>query len=131
MIMDKPPAEPSAVRSAPSRVSWRAEAVSTVVCAAALAPGWGLPRAGGAPALAAVSYGAGGWDAARRSARALARRRLDVDLLMLLAAAGSVLVGQWVEGAILLVLFSLGNTLESYAFGRTRRSIESLMRLRP
>jgi Cd2+/Zn2+-exporting ATPase len=56
---------------------------------------------------------------------------LDVDILMLLAAAGAAAVGQWLEGAILLFLFSLGNTLETFAFRRTRRSIESLIELRP
>jgi len=56
---------------------------------------------------------------------------LDVDLLMLLAAVGAATVGHWLEGAVLLFLFSLGNTLETYAFGRTRRSIEALMELRP
>jgi Cd2+/Zn2+-exporting ATPase len=57
--------------------------------------------------------------------------KLDVDVLMLLAAAGAALVGHWVEGAVLLFLFSLGNTLETYAFRRTHRSIQSLARLHP
>jgi Cd2+/Zn2+-exporting ATPase len=78
-----------------------------------------------------VAYAAGGWDTLRRTLRALGRLELDVDLLMLLAAAGAALVGHWVEGAILLFLFSTGNTQETYAFGRTRRSIQALMELRP
>jgi Cd2+/Zn2+-exporting ATPase len=40
-------------------------------------------------------------------------------------------LGHWAEGAILLFLFSLGNTLETFAFGRTRRSIRALIELRP
>ena len=50
---------------------------------------------------------------------------------MLLAAAGAAGVGHWLEGGILLFLFSTGNTLETFAFGRTRRSIRALMELRP
>ena len=50
---------------------------------------------------------------------------------MVVAAAGAAILGHWAEGAILLFLFSLGNTLETFAFGRTRRSIEALMELRP
>jgi Cd2+/Zn2+-exporting ATPase len=50
---------------------------------------------------------------------------------MLLAAGGAAAVGHWAEGAILLFLFSLGNTLEGYAFHRTRRSIRALVALRP
>jgi Cd2+/Zn2+-exporting ATPase len=78
-----------------------------------------------------LAYAAGGWEPLRRAVGALVRFELDVDLLMLLAAAGAGAVGHWVEGAILLFLFSTGNTLETYAFGRTRRSIRSLMELRP
>lgn len=114
--------------------SWKAEAVSAVLCAVFVATGWGLQRLGFAAtgqALLVAAYAAGGWDSLRRTARAVARGSLDVDLLMLLAAAGAATVGHWVEGAILLFLFSTGNTLETYAFGRTRRSISALMDLRP
>jgi Cd2+/Zn2+-exporting ATPase len=78
-----------------------------------------------------AAYLAGGWDATVRAVRALRRGKVDVDLLMILAAAGAAFVGHWAEGAILLFLFSLGNTLQAYAFHRTRRSIEGLMALRP
>jgi len=113
---------------------WKAGAVSTAVCALATAGGWGLRHAGlpgWGQLLLVVAYVAGGWDALRRTAGALRRGQMDVDLLMLLAAAGAALVGHWVEGAILLFLFSTGNTLETFAFGHTRRSIRALMELRP
>lgn len=113
---------------------WKPQAASTVVCFVAAVAGWILPMAGLAawslPALV-VAYVAGGWESLIRTARALRSFKLDVDLLMLLAAAGAALVGHWLEGAILLFLFSLGNTLETFAFGRTRRSIRALMELRP
>jgi Cd2+/Zn2+-exporting ATPase len=82
-------------------------------------------------ALYAVAYLAGGWEAALEALKALRRASLEVDLLMVTAAGGAALLGHWAEGAILLFLFSLGNTLETFAFGRTRRSIRSLMELRP
>lgn len=50
---------------------------------------------------------------------------------MLLSAIGAAVLGAWDEGAVLLFLFSLSNTLEHYAMARTRRAIEALMRLRP
>lgn len=114
--------------------SWKPQAVSTVVCASAIAVGWGLQATGfttGGLVFLVVAYATGGWDALRRATGALARGAFDVDVLMLLAAAGAAVVGHWVEGAILLFLFSTGNTLETYAFGRTRRSIRGLMELRP
>ncbi len=59
------------------------------------------------------------------------RRELNVDTLMVAAALGAAMLGDWVEGAVLLFLFSLSGTLESFATYRTNRSIESLVQLRP
>jgi len=121
-------------QNGPQHDEWKAEAVSTLVCALTIIAGWtlgllGYPMAGQAFLVAA--YASGGWDALRRTVGALRRGTIDVDLLMLLAATGAAIVGQWVEGAILLFLFSTGNTLETFAFGHTRRSIQALMELRP
>ncbi|MFM7919972.1 MAG: heavy metal translocating P-type ATPase, partial [Planctomycetaceae bacterium] len=55
----------------------------------------------------------------------------NVDLLMLLAATGAAIIGEWLEGSVLLFLFSLSGTLEAFATWRTARSIESLIALRP
>ncbi len=113
---------------------WKAEAASTVVCGVAIATGWGL-KLSGLPTASFVTlmiaYAAGGWDTLRRTFGALRKGEVDVDLLMLVAAVGAATVGHWLEGSILLFLFSTGNTLETYAFGRTRRSIQGLMELRP
>ena len=110
------------------------QAVSTLVALLAVLSGWLAPVAGLAQLtlpLLLLAYVAGGWDAAVRAAGALRRGALDVDVLMLLAAGGAAAVGHWLEGAILLFLFSLGNALETFAFRRTRRSIEALVELRP
>ena len=74
---------------------------------------------------------AGGAFSLVRAVQSLRERRLDVDLLMLLSAAGAASIGEWAEGAALLFLFSLSNALEARALRRTRRAIESLMELRP
>ena len=107
-----------------------------VVCGLLALAGWLGPRLVGLPrgvALAAFAgaYLAGGAYSAARAARTLARRRLDVDLLMLLSAGGAAALGDFVEGATLLFLFSLSNALEARALRRTTRAIEALMELRP
>ncbi len=80
----------------------------------------------------AVAGLAGGLPPARVAISTLWReRRLNVDLLMVAAAIGAASVGQARDGAILLFLFSLSNTLQAWAMGRTRRSIEALMKLHP
>jgi Cd2+/Zn2+-exporting ATPase len=50
---------------------------------------------------------------------------------MILAALGAAFVGQPAEGAALLFLFSLSNTLQTFAMGRSRKAIEKLLDLRP
>ncbi len=58
-------------------------------------------------------------------------RKLDIDLLMVLAAVAAALVGEARDGAILLFLFSLASTLEDYAFSTTKRAVAALMELKP
>lgn len=58
-------------------------------------------------------------------------RKLDINVLMLLAAIGSVALGLPMEAAILLFLFALSGALEAFALGRTKSAIEGLVRLRP
>ncbi|GAP06220.1 copper-(or silver)-translocating P-type ATPase [Anaerolinea thermolimosa] len=57
--------------------------------------------------------------------------KLDVNLLMIFAAVGAAIIGQPLEGAILLFLFSLSNTLQTYALERNRQAIKKLLDLRP
>ena len=82
-------------------------------------------------ALAVVAYAAGGFYGARKSLKSLLARQLNVDLLMVLAAMGAALVGQWRDGAILLFLFSLSNVMQDYAMERSRKAIRSLFALYP
>ena len=92
----------------------------------------GLPRST-AVALYVASYGFGGFDLMRHWIGGLIKRRLtfDIDLLMLLAALGAAALGEWVEGAFLLFLFSLAHALERYALGRARNAIRALADLAP
>ncbi len=82
-------------------------------------------------AMWCVAYVAGGYRPVKESVSAILRRELNVDTLMVAAAIGAAILGDWVEGAILLFLFSLSGTLEAFATYRTNRSIESLVQLRP
>lgn len=53
----------------------------------------------------------------------LTQRKLDVDLLMVVAALGAASVGAPEDGAILLFLFSLSNTLQDWAMARTKAQL--------
>lgn len=79
-----------------------------------------------------LAYAAGGYFGLIAAVSELVQdHRLNVDLLMILAAIGAAVIGQPAEGAALLFLFSLSNTLQSYAMDRSRKAIEKLLDLRP
>lgn len=77
------------------------------------------------------AYLAGGILPLGNALSSLRQGQLNVDLLMIVAAIGAALIGDWLEGVVLLFLFSLSGTLEAFAMYRTTRSIESLIQLRP
>ncbi len=58
-------------------------------------------------------------------------RALDMNVLMSIAAFGAVFIGAYVEAAMVMVLFSLGEMLEGYAANRARQSIRGLMEVAP
>jgi len=78
-----------------------------------------------------TSYLAGGGDVAREALPALFRGEFGIDLLMIAAAAGAALLGEWAEGAFLLFLFSLGHAGENYAMDRARNAVGVLGKLMP
>ncbi len=79
-----------------------------------------------------LAYLAGGVPAGTQALRELfGKFRLDIDLLMVVAALAAASVGAVLEGAVLLALFSLSGTAEHRALGKARRAVEALMALRP
>ncbi|MFN2109934.1 MAG: cation transporter, partial [Anaerolineae bacterium] len=58
-------------------------------------------------------------------------RSLGINTLMVIAVTGAMIIGEWAEAAIVVVLFSLGEALESYATERARGALESLLDLAP
>lgn len=79
----------------------------------------------------ALAYALTGSFMLREAAERLRHGKFEIDSLMLLAAAGAAYLGKWAEGGLLLFLFSIGHTLESYAMGRAKRAIEALTELTP
>ena len=99
-----------------------------------LLAGWALSSAGARDAAMLswfASIVAGGVLPARRAFVAIRARSVDMNVLMTLAVVGAMLIGEWSEGATVLVLFAVGNWLETQALARTRRSIRDLMSLTP
>ena len=78
-----------------------------------------------------AAYITGGWRGSIKGVRSLLGGTVDVDLLMILAALGAAYVNHPFEGAMLLFLFSLSNTLQEMAIEKSRSAISALMKLRP
>jgi Cd2+/Zn2+-exporting ATPase len=57
--------------------------------------------------------------------------RLDMNVLMSVSAIGAAVLGEWGEGAAVVVLFALGGALQSRTLERTRGAIRGLMALSP
>jgi cation-transporting P-type ATPase J len=76
-------------------------------------------------------YVTGGWVPALAGLRALRRRTLDVDLLMIVAAIGAAGIGQVFDGALLIVIFATSGALEAFATARTADSVRALLDLAP
>lgn len=127
------------VEGQPSALRWlreHRELSRALLSAAAAVAGWLSGRmADGAawlsPAFFAAAYALAGWPVALEIWRAPRRGWLDVDALMLVAAAGAAAIGEVAEGATLLVLFALGHALEHLATGRARAAIRALAEMAP
>jgi Zn2+/Cd2+-exporting ATPase len=112
------------------------ELVFVSLCGLTLLLGWLLPRMTDLPGwlpltLLIGAYVFGGWFTLREAIANLRASRFEIDSLMLVAAAGAAVLGEWAEGGLLLFLFSLGHALEHYAMGRARHAIEALAELAP
>lgn len=98
--------------------------------------GWGGEHFLGLPSRVALvfyilAYIAGGYDIGTHAIPGLFKGQFDTDVLMLAAAAGAAILGQWPEGAFLLLLFSLGHAGEHYALDRARNAVNALGELMP
>ncbi|MDQ3657263.1 MAG: cation-translocating P-type ATPase, partial [Chloroflexota bacterium] len=75
--------------------------------------------------LAAIAIG--GYTIARAGLLSLRTRRLDMNMLMTISVIGAAALGDWSEGGLVVVLFSIGTTLQAITFDRTRSAIRGLL----
>ncbi|EAE1294557.1 TPA: heavy metal translocating P-type ATPase [Listeria monocytogenes] len=74
----------------------------------------------------------GGFEQAKEGIQAtIQTKKLNVELLMILAATGASIIGYWFEGAILIFIFSVSGALETYTTNKSKREITKLMAFQP
>ena len=102
-------------------------------CAAALfIPGMILEHSGIGMALLLAAYALIGWDILWRAAVNIRHGRVfDENFLMSIATIGAILLGDYCEGVAVMLLYQIGEWFQAYAVQRSRRSISSLMDIRP
>lgn len=62
---------------------------------------------------------------------ALKNFNLNINALMTIAVTGAVLIGQWPEAAMVMVLFTLAEMIEALSLDRARNAIRGLMEMTP
>jgi Zn2+/Cd2+-exporting ATPase len=112
------------------------ELIFSIICGALLGIGFGLSYMETLPSWVSLSlyigaYFFGGYFTAKEAIQTVAKGGFEIDFLMLVAAIGAAILGEWAEGALLLFLFSMGHALEHYAMNKARKSIAALADLAP
>ncbi len=114
----------------------RTELYFSIICGIFMLTGFFLDRFGNLSpwfhlSSFIVAYLFGGYYAALEAFHKIRKGGFEIDFLMIVAAVGAAYIGSWVEGALLLFLFSLGHALENYAMNKAKKSIEALGSLSP
>ncbi len=90
-------------------------------------------------ALFCASFAAAGWSVAWNAGRNVVRAfsggfhpslLFDENLLMLIAACGAFGIGEYMEGAAVVLLYQIGELLQSVAVGSSRSAIEKLLEMK-
>jgi Zn2+/Cd2+-exporting ATPase len=84
-----------------------------------------------APVFFALSIIFGGILTFRRAVYSALHKTYDMNLLMTIAVLGAVILGEWIEAGIIVLLFALAQVLEDRSLDRARKAIRDLMEQSP
>ena len=83
-------------------------------------------------ALFMVPYLVVGYDILRKAAKGIWNRQVfDECFLMAVATVGAIALGDYAEGVAVMLFYQVGELFQSYAVGKSRKSITALMDIRP
>jgi len=83
-------------------------------------------------ALFIISYIIVGGDVVKKAAKNIFKGQVfDENFLMSIATIGAFFIGEYPEGIAVMLFYQVGELFQSYAVGKSRKSIASLMDIRP
>ena len=83
-------------------------------------------------AIFLVGYFIVGWDILRKAMRNIIRGKVfDENFLMAVATIGAFCIGEFPEAVAVMLFYQIGELFQSYAVDKSRKSIASLMDIRP
>lgn len=83
------------------------------------------------PLLFVTAVVISGWSLIKEGLRNLLHFDFDMRALMTIAVIGGVLIGEWGEVAVVVILFALSESLERFSMDKARESMASLMKMAP
>ena len=79
-----------------------------------------------------IPYFVIGYDILKKAGKGILNRQIfDENFLMAVATIGAIALGDYKEGTAVMLFYQIGELLQSYAVGKSRRNISDLMDIRP
>lgn len=79
-----------------------------------------------------IPYGIIGFDILKKAVRGILNKQVfDENFLMAVATIGAIILGEYTEGVAVMLFYQIGEFIQSYAVGKSRKNISDLMDIRP
>ena len=129
-LADANPDTAAAAPQAPSKPWWPL-ALAGIAAVGSEAAGWLGAPVWLAACLALLAIASCGLTTYKKGWVAIRNGNLNINALMSIAVTGALILQQWPEAAMVMVLFTIAELIEAKSLDRARNAIQGLMRLTP